>query len=111
MDAGKTGAYLAALRKARGMTQQEAIKPIPRRGITATQFPRGPVSRPPPDPPAGNCMERNQPLTPPCAQLSDSTKAPPVAGHPFPRPHSKPHSKQQKLANFSCADIINSDTS
>ena len=24
MDAGKTGAYLAALRKARGMTQQEA---------------------------------------------------------------------------------------
>ena len=44
-------------------------------------------------PPAGNCMERNQPLTPPCTQPSGTTRAPPVAGHPFPRPSSKPPSE------------------
>ena len=47
-------------------------------------------------PPAGNCMERNQPLTPPCTQPSGTTRAPPVAGHHLPRSHSKPLSAQQK---------------
>ena len=33
-------------------------------------------------PTAGNCMERNTPLTPPCSQPSICTPAPSVAGHP-----------------------------
>ena len=37
MDAGKTGAYLAALRKARGMTQQEAADQL---GVSNKLYPR-----------------------------------------------------------------------
>ena len=62
-------------------------------------------------PPARELHGAKPTLFPALHLLPASTQAPPVAGHPFPRPHSKPHSEQQKLANFSCADIINSDTS
>ena len=41
MDAGKTGAYLAALRKARGMTQQEAADQLGVSNKTVSKWENG----------------------------------------------------------------------
>ena len=76
------------------------LKTLSPAGDHSDAIPTGTSFQAPTRPPAGNCMERNQPLTPPCTQPPGTTQAPPVAGHHLPRPPSKPLSEQPKPCIF-----------
>ena len=100
--------------KARSHTRPLAfsyLKALSPAGDHSDAIPTGTSFQAPTRPPARELHGAGPTSDPALHPLPASTPAPPVAGHPFPRPHSKPHSEQQKLANFSCADIIKSDTS
>jgi len=57
--------------------------------IKATQSPRGQLSGLA-SLPAGDCMERNQPYSPPCSQPPITAQRLPVAGHPTAKHQQHP---------------------
>ena len=64
-----------------GPSRPHPQKPMPRRAYKRRN-PHGGQCPGLASPSAGDCMERNQPLAPPCAQPPTTAQAPPVAGRP-----------------------------
>ena len=85
--------------KARSHTRPLAfsyLKALSPAGDHSDAIPTGTSFQAPTRPPARELHGAGPTSDPALHPLSASTQAPHVAGHPFPRPHSRPPSEQQK---------------